>query len=781
MIDNTEKSADAISHIRTSFRRKKLIAAMISLGLLTTLGDGLTQQAVAQEDTGFDAGFTIEEILITARKRQESLQDAPLSVAAFTGESLEQRGFNDVSEISQLVPNLIFDIAPPISGNQSAAAVFIRGIGQLDFTINVDPGVGTYIDGVYVARSVGGVIDLLDLERVEILRGPQGTLFGRNTIGGAVQLITRAPEEEFGGYGSVTLGTDSRVDVLGVVNVPFSDTVRSKFSVLSRNRDGYVTDGTGSDLGNDDSIATRFQLVWEPTDRLDFAFAFDATRDRENGAPNVALNLYSNTPIPLRTNTAAQGEAALQGCTPAIFDTSRLCFGPAWLTGDRNRTESTFPAKSENDIYGVSFTVNYEIPWGDFKSITAYRDMDSQFQRDSDHSPFNVFATINDQEQDQFSQEFQLVGDSFQNTLHWVSGLYYFTEEATELTQVILPNANPASGTLIRGIFNNEVENSNWAVYGEATYDFTERLHLTLGARYTDETKEYITNQVFVPNATLTPVLVTLVDDPGSSSDFTETTSRATLSYDIGDQLMTYATYSEGFKSGGFNPRYLAPAPNLKAIPFDPEYVTSYEVGFKFINDSNTLRVNGALFVNDYDDIQISTNPDFTGGATITQNAAQAEISGGELEFTFAPNAEWLFEGGLGYLNARYDQLDPAVQFGTNNDFARIPEWSGNFAASYIYELGSGASIIPRLDVAYKSEMEGSAENNPDVFQDEYTVVNTNITYTDATDTWIVSLGVTNVTDEDYLISANSNRRLGYAEGVFAREREWFLKVKRNF
>ncbi len=753
--------------------------SLLSVAVVAAMSTAAPEQVFAQDNSAEKSGgFAIEEVTVTARKREESLQDAPLSVAAFTGEGLEQRGINDVSDVSQLVPNLVFDTAPPISGNSAAAAVFIRGVGQLDFTINVDPGVGTYVDGVYVARSVGGVIDLLDLERIEVLRGPQGTLFGRNTIGGAVQLISKAPDSEMGGHVAATVGTDSRIDVQGVLNAPITDDLLSKFSFVKRNRDGYVTDGNGTDLGDDDSMSARAQFQWQASDDLEINLNMDMTRDRENGAPNVPLNLYADSVFPLRTNTAPNGEGTLAGCTPATFDTSRNCFGPAWLTGSNTRTESTFEAKSENDIWGVALTVDYDMDWASFKSITAWRDMESVFQRDSDHSAYNVFSTANEQEQSQFSQEFQLIGDMADDTVHWVAGAYYFEEEATDLTIVTLPGG---SGALLRGVFDNDVENDNWALYGEMTYDFSERTHLTLGARYTDETKQYQTLQTFEPAAVPGFTVVTLVDEPGASVDFQETTTRATLSYDVSDELMTYATYSEGFKSGGFNPRYLAPAPNGEAIPYDPEYVTLYEVGFKYVNDSNSLRLNGAFFMNDYEDIQVSTNPDFTGGATITQNAAQAEISGMELEFTWVPNSEFILEGGMGYLNARYDELEGDVQFSASNEFARIPEWSANLAASYIIDLDGGASITPRLDWSYKSEMQGTAENDADVVQDSFQVLNANVGFTSASGDWSANLGVTNLTDEEYLLSANQNGRIGYAEGVFARERQWYLKVRRDF
>jgi iron complex outermembrane recepter protein len=730
-----------------------------------------------QNTSSVDSLF-LEEIVITSRRRAEYIQHAPLSVAPFTEEKLERLNIAELPELSRIVPNFTIVPSPPISGNTAASAVFIRGVGQLDFTINVDPGVGTYIDGVYMARSVGGVIDLIDLERVEVLRGPQGTLFGRNTIGGAVRLISKAPDSEFGGYVATTFGSDHRTDLQGVVNMPITDDLLSKLSVLSRQRDGYVIDGNGTDLGNDDSVSARAQFVWAATNSMDFALNVDMTRDRENGAANVPLNLYADTPIPLRTNTGTAGEGTLAGCTSAAFNTSRNCFGPAWLNGNKHRTESTFPAQSDNDINGVSLTVNYALTWADFKSISAYRELDSTFQRDSDHTPFHVFATANEQQQKQLSQEFQWLGDSQNNQLIWVTGLYYFDETASDFTRVFLP---APTGEPMVGEFHNEVSNKNWALYAEATYDIDSDLHLTLGTRLTQEKKQYASIQSFVLVESPHLGRVPLVIEPGTSVDYTEYTSRLTISFDISDQLMTYATYSEGFKSGGFNARHLAPAPELRPIAYAPEYVTQYEAGLKFNNALNNIRINAAAFFSDYKDIQISTNPDFNSNATITQNAAEAEISGMELEFTAAPNSHWSFSGGIGYLDAGYQSLQEDVAIDISNDFVWAPLWSASLAVSYFSRFENGATLIPRWELAYQSDTQGTAENEKDVRQSSYLLQNASIMFRDSNQHWTLSLGLANMTDKRFLISANQNQALGYAEGVYARGRTWHLSAKKYF
>ena len=266
----------------------------------------LTPNIATAQDTPADqaqSGFVIDEIIVTARRKTENVQNTPIAITAVTGQALEQRGFQDVSQIAKIAPNVVFDGAAPVSGNTAAPSVFIRGVGQLDFTVNNDPGVGIYVDDVYVSRSVGGVIDLLDLERVEVLRGPQGTLFGRNTIGGAIQLISKKPTGEFGGHAEVLVGSDDRVKLNGSINLPLGETLAAKASGTYHNRDGYVTNGIGQDLGDDNTFTLRGQLLWEPTDQLSGYFVADYTKDNENGAPNVALTAFPEGNFPARFNT----------------------------------------------------------------------------------------------------------------------------------------------------------------------------------------------------------------------------------------------------------------------------------------------------------------------------------------------------------------------------------------------------------------------------------------------------------------------------------------------
>ncbi len=807
--ENNPNKGDQLLNNKTS---KKALVAGATLIASTMIA---AQEPVTEEKK--EEGFEINEITITARRQEENLQKTPIAITAFSGDDLAERGFQNISEVTNITPNVVFDGASPVSGNSAAPSVFIRGVGQLDFTINADPGVGIYVDGVYVARSVGGIIDLLDLERVEVLRGPQGTLFGRNTIGGAIQLISKKPTGNFEGFGEIRTGTDSQVRIQSVVDFPVTDSIAAKVSATLHQRDGYVINGIGQDLGNDDSYSVRGQVLFQPTESFSTYVVLDYTNDDENGAPNVALTSYPNgnfagarynnipgfgcgaPSVPLLPNGDLNTLDPSYATYLNFIDNNPNCFDQSDISTDRNRTNSTTFALSQNEIFGASVTLEYDFENANFKSITAHRTLDSKFQRDSDHTSFSIFDTINQQEQSQFSQELLLSGNTDQTT--WVAGLYYFEEDAIEDVNILLPaGGGPVN---IRGIFNNDVENSNWAIFGEATFDLSERLHLTTGIRYTEETKDYKANQIFTLS-TLPPVqnieiidfgmvadlpdgyptLVQLVDDPGQSLTVDQLDYRINLAYDFSSDIFGYITHSTGFKSGGYNQRYLAPTSDGLAITYDPEFIDLFEIGVKMDLAERKLRLNAAVFLMDYTDIQVSASTETSNGARVTSNAAEATIQGAELEFTFVPNSSLLIEGSLGYLDASYEgnslqSLDFAC--GVNCELPRIPELTSNLGISYIYDLSNSSTLKPRLDWSHKSSVEGDANNAPQIQHPSQDVVNASIDYENFDSDWRLTLGISNLLDEDYITSSNNNPRLSYSEAIFARGREWYLSLRMSF
>lgn len=745
----------------------------------------------------------LEEVTVTARKREEGLQEAPISISAFSGEGLEYRGITNIGQIAEFTPNLTFQNNPSFSGSSNSAAVYIRGVGQKEFLPTTEPGVGLYVDGVYVARSVGAILDLIDVERVEVLRGPQGTLFGRNTIGGAVSITTRKPSDEFGGKAAVTVGTDSRLDFKGTVDVPFSGTFRSSFSVATFNRDGYVTRQDGIDLGDDDTLTARAAFQWDASEDVVVDFAIETSRDRENGPPLTLLGINFAGPIdpetpPMATihnvgaNLAAGGPPA-----PCAFPGMELnlavpgCYDNRYV-GDRDFNAGTAAAFSESDLnsgnLNVSWTVSNTL---ELRSITAFRDLDSEFSRDGDHSPLVIAQFFDSLEQEQFTQEFQLLGSS--EKYNWIAGLYYFEEDGDNINLLDFTVSSFRSG----GKFDNTAK----AAYGQLTYDLTDKLSLTLGLRYTEEDKSFLPDQVILNNpfaGSGDPQLDAPFLQVGSrvlpflekEISIQETTPMVNLSYQFTDNAMGYVTYSEGFKSGGFSQRVFPPivapftappgTPDIDLIPtFEPEFVETIEAGFKYSSTDKRFRLNGSIFHTDYTDIQVQV---FTSVAPVTRNAGTASIKGFEFEGQFIPGNGWLIDLGVGYIDAGFDEIDATTTFlSTSSEFERVPEWSLSSAISKEFEIKSGSRLISRIDWSYRSDTFNDAFNTPEIAQDSYSIVNASLAWESANEFQRLTLGVTNLTDEDYLVTGVIGDAFQSLEGIYARQRQWYLTYQYRF
>lgn len=750
----------------------------------------------------------LEEVTVTARKREESLQDAPLAVSAFTGEALEYRGIVNLSQVAEITPNLTFQNNPSFGGASNAAAIYLRGVGQKEFLPTTDPGVGIYIDGVYVARSVGAILDLIDVEQVEVLRGPQGTLFGRNTIGGAISLTTRKPHETLSGSMDIKFGTDNRQDIKGTINLPLSDTLYSSLSLATFNQDGYLKREDGVELGDDETLTGRIALRWLASENLDINFTADYTEDKESGPAMTLIGiapgtLPSATPAPpiatiynVGATLRAGGPAvpcAVGGITtpglPAVPD----CYDNSFVQGN-DYNAGTAPAFSESELWSTNLNIEWDLNESlTLKSITAFRSLDSQFARDGDHSPFTVSQFFDDLEQDQFSQEFQLLGDTFDGRLKWVLGAYYFEEDGNNVNLLDFAISNFRSG----GKFDTE----STALFAQGTWDINDKLSLTLGLRYTDETKSFLPDQIIFNNpfeGTGDPNLDAPFLAAGSrilpllekETDIQETNPMLNLAYQWNNSLMTYATYSEGFKSGGFTQRvfppivapFTAPAgtPDIDLIPtFEPEFVKVYELGAKYRSNEGRLTVNAAIFQTTYDDMQIQV---FTSVAPVTRNAGSATIEGAELEIQAIPGNGWLLDFSLGLLDASYDDIDTSETLvDKDNDFERVSDVTANGGVSKEFTLDSGSTITARVDVSYRSEMYHDTFNTEALKQDDLTLVNARISWLSADQAFSVNLSGTNLTDEEYLISGVQGDAFQSIEGLFHRGFEWQLAFKYEF
>ncbi|MEO0411056.1 MAG: TonB-dependent receptor [Pseudomonadota bacterium] len=779
--------------------KNHMMHASLTAALLLS---GTSVNALAQ--SGDDGFAGVEQILVTARKRQESLQETPIAITAFSAQGLEQRQIQQISGIGQFTPSLTFETAAPISGNSAVAVMFIRGIGQVESIPTVDLGVGLYVDGVYLARSVGGVVDLLDVERVEVLRGPQGTLFGRNTIGGAISITTKKPGPDLSGQVSMLYGTDDRLLPTATLNVPLADNLFFKISGAYENQDGYVRRPDGVATGDEDRLSGRAHLRWLPSEKLELNLVVDATRERTNGAPYVLVEtnadgFYAANPdgsptdfpnsersalFPFFHNIVFNAATCAGGPPPVVTPPNDpRCFGSHFIPESRDQDFSDKDVQSDLDIFGVSFTADYDFGPAQLKSITSYREADSVYNLDQDHTPLLIAEVDSVNDQWQFTQELQLVGEAFDGKLEWVGGVFYFKEEATNLERVQFPVVDLQSG--------GSVDNDSIAGFAQGTYAFTDKLQLTAGIRYTRDKKRFTPNQ-FINSSQIgiPPGVPTL--PPGEVSEvFSDWTPMVNLAYQWTPDVMTYFTFSEGFKSGGFTQRVFPPLPEVPS--FEPETARVVEAGFKSQVLDNRIRLNGAIFRTGYNDVQVTVQN--ISVAPIILNAAKARIWGGELEMLAQPLPEWTIEASIGYINAEYTETGAGSQVTTANDLLKTPEFTLNVGSAYRYDLTSDWSLTPRVDWSYRSRQENNAINSPAVSQPGYHLVDLGLIVENEDTGWQLIGRVSNLTDERFITAAYSDqnnpenvalgveavRNLGLSEVVFDRGRQFSIQVRKRF
>lgn len=756
-------------------------------------------QAEAEAETEAEKAGGLAEIVVVARKRVERLQDTPIAITALGGDDLAARGASALSDVAGFVPNVSMYTAAGGSGGGANLSVFIRGVGQSEFLFTVDPGVGVYVDGIYYPRSVGSTFDLLDVERVEVLRGPQGTLFGKNTIGGAVNVTSAKPDGQTRGMMEVTTGRFNRLDVRGSFETALvPDRVAMKLSASSQNRDGYgrrvdfFTGETVSRPGDMGQTAARLDLRFTPSAAVTLDLAADYSRWRQEAVPERLLSFDQDlSVVAMMWN---------------IFVASPVPMSTDFLSPDPYTTYGTGPNRNDLDMWGVSGTLNWDVSDGvAMKSITAYRHMKAHFGRDGDGGPVNYIATDNRQRQHQFSQEVQLIGTSADKRLKWVLGGFFFDEYGHDTNNVILasglfrafeglpgpidgsplaaPTAPGGAGNPINVALDldfdvlNKIRIKSYAAFGQASYALADNLNLTVGARYTHEHKDYTLRHMRIASGV---PIIPLTEVGKSWGSFTP---MASIDYRISPALMIYASASRGFKSGGFNGR--PTVDNTPPVPFNPEKVTAYEAGFKSDLLDRKLRFNAAAYWNDYTDIQLSRVKANEAGVLVLDlgNAGDAEVKGLELELQAQPVPALQLSAGLGYTDFKYTRLADGVTditLATRQPF--VPKWTGNGSIAYTIAVGGNSSITLRGDLTYKSRTYLDPTNVATLMQDGFALINTRISYLNDDLGLEIATFVTNLTDKRYIgggVSAESS--FGHTEGYYGRPREWGISVRKSF
>jgi iron complex outermembrane receptor protein len=748
-----------------------------ALGLTAMWG----ADAVAQNSTD-----QLEEITVTARKREENLQATPIAVTAFNANALAERSVNNIADVGKFVPNVAFQSGAAISGSSTSVTIFIRGIGQTDFTEVIDPGVGVYVDGVYVSRSTGSLLDASDVASIEVLRGPQGTLFGKNTIGGAVVVTTQKPADDLEGSLEAVTGAYDRFDVDAMVNVPVTDKLKIRASGTLQSRDGYVKRLTDDNyMGSQDRIGGRIVALLDATDDLSFNLSVDATRNHEGDLGTTLLATNPNATF------ASFYNHVLSGANCSVPTSNLKCFSDNYITHNPYTTYNDSRNKSTLQLLGISLTSTYNITDDlTLKSITAYRRFEGTFDFDSSNSPLTPLDNTEDDYSDrQFSQEFQLTGTGLDDRLKWVGGAFFLKEQGADRNNLVFSLANFLSGGF--------VDNDSYAGYLQGTYAITDELHLTLGGRYTFEDKRFLPDQYIKLDRTggellfLSQLFIPPSENPNGNRilPLEQRTTMAnemdpaiTIDYQLAPEVLAYASFSKGFKSGGFTQRVFPPLP--QAPSFGPEYVDSYEIGFKTEWFERKLRFNTAAFFTDYTGIQENTT---IGIAPTTQNAGKANINGFEMESEYVVT-DWLrLNGGLGFTDANYRAIAPGAEAAgifVGNKLPYASKWSGTLGASADVWHGEIGAVSVRADGSYRSSYFPDAINSQVLRQAGYAILNASATFETSDDQWSVTAGGTNITSTKYQIVGYADLGAGgsgTASAAFARPAEWYLKAKYKF
>lgn len=821
----------------------------------------------------------LEEVIVTSQRREQDIQKVPIAVSAFTSETLKAKGVTDIHALTNLTPNVNLDASSPFSGDTSVLSASIRGIGQDDFAFNLDPGVGVYLDGVFLARTIGANQNLLDVERVEILKGPQGTLFGRNTIGGAINIVTHVPGKELAFKAEATGGSYNRTDIGFTADLPLSNTLLSSITVSSQERDGYqdvIPYPTGTPLGDipfvvdpinaypkagHDSAESnggqnlqviRGKMLWLASDSVEVTFTADYQHQDQPSTPATVLSVNTtpanifgfiyntcistsvadlnagNAPIfgprwnvndglcSARANTTpelgASGGASLGGAgfvsttnSNLLSPTPRIFWEFASTdTGDIDKTYANGVSFAKNDVWGTSLTLDWDVGTDTaFKSISGYRQIKWSVGIDLDGTPEQIQEVTDNQNQYQFSQEFQLLGKLGGN-LDYVAGLYYFKENG------FVHDFVPFQGLLYVFDYQNDVDTESYAGFLHVDWHLTDRFTATLGGRYSEEKKKFIGGQADLngftykisgcidpegearlfldpnipPGVTCQQALGFPV--PGQplryfpagelEQTFEEFTPEVGIQYQFTDDVMAYAKYSEGFKSGGWTTRLSNPISDGTFAEFKPERAKSSELGLKSVFFEDRVLVNTAIFYTDYDDIQLNFQE---AASPVLRNAGKAELKGAEIESQAVLGGGFGFTLAAGYIDAKYTEINPLViGITTESEIPKTPEYKVNFGPTLDVGLGNGGALRFAADYTYTDAMVNDSLNTENLKRPSTENLNAAIRYLSPSGQFEFVVGGTNLTDERYLVTGSINEAAGEHVGTYSRPREWYATVR---
>lgn len=717
------------------------------LALATAIAATLPSFAQAQtaNTTAANADSTqLETVTVTATRRAESLQSVPIAVSVLKGNELAKANRNNVSSIAAVVPTLNFRT----NASNKDASLFIRGVGTISTSPGVEPTVSTVIDGVVYARAGQATLDLFNIERVEVLRGPQGTLFGKNASAGVLNIVTKEPGADTAGFVDTSyFGGGDEKRITAGVSGSLTDSARGSLAVLWGDYDGNVTN-----LFNDDKVngynkkGIRGKLVLAPTDDLKITLAADHLKS-DDTIPVGVLYRNSTTAYPTGVVTPTN-PAVVAGGAPVVAD-------------EENRTiNHNLKTHVEDENQGLSAQVDWSLGEHTLTSITAYRTWENTQIQDGDRLP-KLLPGVQAQSHDrgdvnfnQLSQELRLASPKG-NFVEYVAGLYYLTtEDKQTYRRDILTVANMSH----TGVANYNVDTTSYSAFGETTLNFTDRFRTLAGLRWTNDDLEF--NHARVSTSTVSQPGIRPGESGSGSTSEDEFSGRVGAEFDVNDNAITYLTYSQGYKGPAYNVFFNAAAANGDYLPLAPETSDSIELGLKSTLFDNRLRFNAALFDTQYDNYQANFR-DVVGGTVVTRliNAGEVSSKGVEIDFEAKITSQFTLSGAIAKIDARIDEfkipsgLTPAQIAAASVNGKPLPfspDVKGSLQANYAIELGNGFIIDLGTDYNWQSEVQYDLSQTPDTIQDSYGIWNATIALSDPDKGWRVALLGKNLADESY-------------------------------
>lgn len=701
----------------------------------------------------------LEEVIVTAQKREQSLSDVGISASAFSGEQMKELGISSTQDIDSQIPGLIVTDF----GGGTTTVFTVRGAGQLDFNDQQEGPVAVYLDGAYNSYLAGVGFNFYDLERVEVLRGSQGTLFGRNATAGLVHIISRKPTREFEGYAELSGAEYGEIKAEGAVSGPITDSLMGRLSMFYQDNDGYIENSTGDDSHDVGNYSGRAQLLFEPSDRLSVLVAGrwatdDTNADIYNIRPAVT-DVGGIAGLPgdgyVKEVTEAQHFDWCSNILPAING-----LPPGWVTpalgaadcyGNFNddgpfHASTNFDSFFKRDHYGITGTIEYETDFGNLTLITDWQDFKKRYNEDSDSTPATLFHFFQDMDSNQFSQEVRLDGET--EVMRWVVGGYYLNIDSDGRTGL---EATGSLGIAMDNLW--ELETTTYAFFGQMEYDFNEAITGIAGFRWTEDEKEFS----IAPRCTFLPDLQSLNPTdclvlepfiqgtglPKTKRDEGDWSGNVELDWHAGDDTLVYGKISRGHKAGGFNGGIISFF-FADQITYDSELPVTYEGGFKSTLMDGRARLNAAVFYTDYKDFQTFTQQ----GPSLIQFNVDAEVLGSEIELVLNPWDGWEFLFGVALLDAEMQDLDGAggVQ---DRTMPNAPDITFNALGRYEW-TAFGGTMAAQMDMIYVDDRPLNAKGDPALRGDSYVVANASLQWRSPDEHWLLKLWVRNLNDETY-------------------------------